>query len=85
MNPMILPHVLVEMIYFSREISTSHARQVYHHSTMTDNCFAAAGANGPPPVSLATVMGPDFATMFANLGAALRGGALAPVEIVATR
>ena len=45
---------------------------------------AAAGVNGPPPVSLATVMGPDFATMFANLGAALRGGALAPIEIVST-
>jgi SAM-dependent methyltransferase len=46
---------------------------------------AAAGAAGPPPVSLATVMGPDFATMFRNLGAALRAGALAPVQIVATR
>ena len=44
-----------------------------------------ARASGPPPVSLATVMGPDFATMFQNLGAALRDGALAPVLLVATR
>lgn len=46
---------------------------------------AAAGEQGPPPVSLATVMGPDFMTMFANLGAALRAGILAPVQIIATR
>ena len=46
---------------------------------------AAAGEQGPPPASLATVMGPDFMTMFANLGAALRGGVLAPVQILATR
>ena len=46
---------------------------------------AAAAEQGPPPASLATVMGPDFMTMFANLGAALRGGILAPVQIIATR
>ena len=46
---------------------------------------AAAGANGPPLVSLATVMGPEFSTMFANLGAALGDGVLAPIEIVAVR
>ena len=46
---------------------------------------AAATAAGPPPVSLATLMGPDFATMFGNLGAALRARRLAPVQIIATR
>ena len=46
---------------------------------------AAASAAGPPPVSLATLMGPDFDAMFANIGAALRGGLLAPVQIIATR
>ena len=46
---------------------------------------AAAGAAGAPPVSLGTLMGPDFRTMFANLGAALRGGLVAPVQIIATR
>ena len=46
---------------------------------------AAAGEGGPPPVSLATLMGPDFGSMFANLGAALRAGQLAPVQIIATR
>lgn len=45
---------------------------------------AAAGEKGPPPASLATLMGPDFMTMFANLGAAVRGGVLAPVQIIAT-
>lgn len=45
---------------------------------------AAAGEKGPPPASLATLMGPDFGTMFANLGAAVRGGVLAPVQIIAT-
>ena len=45
---------------------------------------AAAAEAGPPPVSLATLMGSDFATMFANLGAALRAGVLAPVQIIAT-
>ncbi|NDH23274.1 MAG: class I SAM-dependent methyltransferase [Actinobacteria bacterium] len=38
-----------------------------------------------PPVSLATLMGPDFDAMFTNIGAALRGGLLAPVQIIATR
>ena len=46
---------------------------------------AAAAEQGPPPASLATVMGPDFQTMFTNLGAALRSGILAPVQIIATR
>lgn len=46
---------------------------------------AAASASGPPPVSLGTLMGPDFRTMFTNLGAALRGGLVAPVQIIATR
>ena len=46
---------------------------------------AAASAAGPPPVSLATLMGPDFDAMFTNIGAALRGGLLAPVQIIATR
>ena len=46
---------------------------------------AAASAVGPPPVSLATLMGPDFDAMFTNIGAALRGGLLAPVQIIATR
>ena len=46
---------------------------------------AAAGRAGPPPVSLATLMGPDFEAMFSNIGAALRGGLLAPVQIIATR
>ena len=46
---------------------------------------AAAGAQGPPPASLQTLMGPDFAAMFTNLGAAIRGGVLAPVQIVARR
>ena len=46
---------------------------------------AAAGEQGPPPVSLATLMGPDFATMFGNVAAAVRGGILAPVQIIATR
>ncbi|MEO0492112.1 MAG: methyltransferase domain-containing protein [Actinomycetota bacterium] len=46
---------------------------------------AAAAASGPPPVSLATLMGPDFGAMFANLGAAIRAGLVAPVQIVATR
>ncbi|MEM9466410.1 MAG: methyltransferase domain-containing protein [Actinomycetota bacterium] len=55
------------------------------HTRLSLDAAAAAGAGGPPPVSLATVMGPDFATMFANLGAALRGGVLAPIQIVATR
>lgn len=52
---------------------------------MAFDAAAAARAAGPPPVSLATLMGPDFATMFANLGAALQGGVLAPMQIVATR
>ena len=46
---------------------------------------AEAAAHGPPPVSLATLMGPEFASMFANVGAALRNNVLAPVEIIATR
>lgn len=46
---------------------------------------AAAGEQGPPPASLQTLMGPDFATMFTNLGAAIQGGVLAPVQIVAHR
>lgn len=46
---------------------------------------AEAAAQGPPPVSLATLMGPEFASMFANAGAALRNNVLAPVEIIATR
>lgn len=52
---------------------------------MALDAAAAAGAAGPSPVSLATVMGPEFATMFANLGAALRGGMVAPVQIDAAR
>lgn len=46
---------------------------------------AAAREQGPPPASLMTVMGPDFASMAANLVAAVRGGVLAPVQIIATR
>lgn len=46
---------------------------------------AAAAEAGPPPASLASVMGPDFAAMFGNLAAAVRGGVLAPVQIIATR
>jgi len=46
---------------------------------------AAARSEIPSPVSLATVMGPDFATMFANVGTALRTGLIAPVQVVATR
>jgi hypothetical protein len=46
---------------------------------------AAASEQGPTPVSLATVMGPDVSTMLANLGAALRSGILAPMQIIATR
>jgi hypothetical protein len=30
-------------------------------------------------------MGPDFDAMFTNIAAALRGGLLAPVQIIATR
>ena len=55
------------------------------HTQLALEAAAAARAAGPPAVSLATVMGPAFATMFANLGEALRDGALAPVQIVATR
>lgn len=54
-------------------------------TTLALEAAAAARADGPPPVSLATIMGPDFATMFSNLAAALQGGLLAPVQIVATR
>jgi hypothetical protein len=46
---------------------------------------ASARSEIPSPVSLATVMGPDFATMFTNVGTALSTGLIAPVQVVATR
>ncbi|MEM9202938.1 MAG: methyltransferase domain-containing protein [Actinomycetota bacterium] len=45
---------------------------------------AATRVAGAPSVSLATVMGPDFGTMFRNLGAALQEEILAPTLLVAT-
>ena len=56
-----------------------------NRTAMALQAAAAAGEQGPPPASLLTVMGPDFATMFTNLGAAIRGGVLAPVQIIARR
>ena len=46
---------------------------------------AAARAGGPVPVSLGTLMGPEFKAMFANMGAAIGAGIIAPVQIIATR
>lgn len=46
---------------------------------------AAARAGGPLPVSLGTLMGPDFMAMFANMGAAIGAGIIAPIQIIATR
>ena len=46
---------------------------------------AAGDEQGTAALSLATVMGPNFLTMFENLRAALRSGILAPVQIIATR
>ena len=36
----------------------------------------------PPKLDLRHLMGDSFATMFANVGAAIRNGMLAPVQIV---
>ncbi len=41
-------------------------------------------ASAPPPVDLSHLMGPDFATMFANLRAAMLAGVVLPMQIVAT-
>lgn len=58
---------------------------VTDHTQLALDAAATARAGGPPPVSLATLMGPDFATMFANLGATLRDGIIAPTQVVASR
>ena len=42
-------------------------------------------ADTPPPVNLSNLMGPDFAEMFTNLRAAVAGGLVAPVQIVASK
>ena len=47
--------------------------------------LAAARASGPPPATLATLMGPDFPTMIGNLVPLLHQGTLAPTLIRATR
>ena len=47
--------------------------------------LAGARASGPPPASLATLMGPDFPTMIGNLVPLLHQGTLAPTLIQATR
>ena len=54
-------------------------------TTLALDAASAGGSVGPAPVSLATVMGPDFRTMLTNLGSALRSGVVAPVQIIATR
>lgn len=41
-----------------------------------------AAAASPPPVDLRTLVGPDFSARFSNLRAALRAGAVAPVQII---
>lgn len=47
--------------------------------------LAAARGAGPPPATLATLMGPDFPTMIGNLVPLLHEGTLAPTLIQATR
>ena len=46
--------------------------------------LAAAREAGPPPATLATLMGPDFPTMIGNLLPLLHQGTLAPTLIAAT-
>lgn len=47
--------------------------------------LAAASADGPAPLGLHLVMGPTTPTKFGNLVAAIRGGIIAPTEIIARR
>lgn len=58
--------------------------QPVNHIELVRTALAAAQAN-PPAVNLSHLMGPDWPTMFGNLGSALAGGLVAPTEIVAIK
>ena len=45
--------------------------------------LAAVSPSGPPPLGLHLVMGPTTGTKLSNLATAIRGGVIAPTEIVA--
>ena len=62
-----------------------HVNEPVDQTRLARDAAASTRAASPPPVSLATVMGPGFATMFAKVSAALSAGLIAPVQIVATR
>ena len=55
-----------------------------NHIELVRTALTASQAH-PPSVNLAHLMGPDWPTMFANLGGALAAGIVAPTEIVATK
>jgi len=54
------------------------------HTELVVSWIAAAVAS-PPPVNLGHLMGSDFSTMIGNLSVALRGGMVAPTQIVAVK
>lgn len=49
-----------------------------------DRLQAAPPADGPPPLGLHLVLGPNTATKIGNMAAAIRAGAIAPTIIIAT-
>ncbi|MFT4774918.1 MAG: MPBQ/MSBQ methyltransferase [Candidatus Azotimanducaceae bacterium] len=61
-----------------------HPRQPVNYIELVRTALAASQAN-PPTINLSHLMGPDWPTMFANLGGALAAGIVAPTEIVATK
>ena len=59
-------------------------RQPVNYIELVRTALAASQAN-PPSLNLSHLMGPEWSTMFANLGGALAAGIVAPTEIVATK